>query len=70
MLYAPLVFIAVFSFTESRVLGNWTGFSTRLYVNLFSGGMNGGSSLMAAVKNTLLIALVAAASSSFPTTGG
>ncbi len=60
MLYAPLVFIAVFSFTESRVLGNWTGFSTKLYGNLFSGGMNGGSSLLAAVENTLLIALIAA----------
>ena len=61
MLYAPLLFIAVFSFTESRVLGNWTGFSTRLYTNLFTGGMNGGSSLLAAVENTLLIALIAAA---------
>ena len=61
MLYAPLVFIAVFSFTESRVLGNWTGFSFKLYGNLLSGGMNGGSSLLAAVENTLIIALVSAA---------
>ena len=61
MLYAPLVFIAIFSFTESRVLGNWTGFSPKLYVNLFTGGMNGGSSLLAAVENTLIIALVSAA---------
>ncbi|MBO6170477.1 MAG: ABC transporter permease [Bacteroidales bacterium] len=60
MLYAPLLFIAVFSFTESRVLGNWTGFSTKLYANLFTGGVNGGSSLMSAVENTLLIALIAA----------
>lgn len=60
MLYAPLVFIAIFSFTESRVLGNWTGFSTRLYQNIFTGGMNGGASLLAAVENTLLIALIAA----------
>jgi len=59
MLYAPLVFIAVFSFTESRVLGNWTGFSTKLYSNLFT-GMKGGSALLSAVENTLLIALVAA----------
>ena len=44
MLYAPLVFIAVFSFTESRVLGNWTGFSTKLYSNLFTGGTGGGTS--------------------------
>ena len=61
MLYAPLVFIAVFSFTESRVLGNWTGFSTKLYGNLFTGGTAGGSSLMAAVENTLLIAFISAA---------
>ena len=61
LLYAPLVFIAIFSFTESRVLGNWTGFSTRLYQNLFTGNMQGSSSLLDAVKNTILIALVAAA---------
>lgn len=60
-LYAPLVFIAVFSFTESRVLGNWTGFSTQLYENLFSGQMQGSASLLSAVKNTIVIALVAAA---------
>ena len=61
LLYAPLVFIGIFSFTESRVMGNWTGFSTKLYSNLFSGMMQGDSALMAAVKNTLLIALIAAA---------
>ena len=61
LLYAPLVFIAIFSFTESKVLGNWTGFSTRLYANLFTGNMQGSSSLPSAVENTLLIALIAAA---------
>ena len=60
LLYAPLFFIAVFSFTESRVLGNWTGFSTKLYANLFSGDMQGSSSLISAVENTLLIALISA----------
>ena len=60
LLYAQLVFIAIFSFTESRVLGNWTGFSTKLYANLFSGNMQGSGSLLSAVENTLLIALVSA----------
>ena len=60
LLYAPLVFIAIFSFTESRVLGNWSGFSTKLYANLFTGDMQGSSSLLSAVENTLLIALVSA----------
>ena len=60
VLYAPIAFIAVFSFTESKVLGNWTGFSTKLYANLFTGDMQGSGSLMSAIQNTLLIALVAA----------
>ena len=59
LLYAPLAFIAVFSFTESKVLGSWTGFSSRLYANLFTGGGSGSGSLLSAIENTLLIALVA-----------
>ena len=36
LLYAPIIIIAIFSFTEAKVLGNWTGFSTKLYTSLFS----------------------------------
>ena len=61
ILYAPLVFIAVFSFTEAKALGNWMGFSTHLYQSLFTGGMQGGSGLMKAVENTLVIAIISAA---------
>ena len=60
VLYAPLVFIAVCSFTESKVLGNWKGFSVQLYSNLLTGNMQGNSSLLTAVQNTLLIAVAAA----------
>ena len=60
MLYAPIIIIAIFSFTESKVLGNWTGFSTKLYTNLFTGDMQGSGSLMLAIQNTLIIALIAA----------
>lgn len=60
LLYAPLVFIAVFSFTEAKTLGNWTGFSVELYKHLFAGSVNGGSSLMSAIQNTLLIAFISA----------
>ena len=59
-LYAPIVFIVIFSFTESKVLGNWTGFSTQLYENLFTGQMQGSGSLMSAIQNTLIIAIIAA----------
>lgn len=59
LLYSPIIIIAVFSFTEAKVLGNWTGFSTRLYANVFSNGLN--SSLIKAIENTLSIGLLAAA---------
>ena len=59
ILYAPIVFIAVFSFTEAKSLGNWTGFSFKLYRNLFTGSMQNSSGLLSAVENTLLIALIA-----------
>ncbi len=59
ILYAPIVFIAVFSFTEAKSLGNWTGFSFKLYQNLFTGSMQNSSGLLSAVENTLVIALIA-----------
>ncbi|MDO4948984.1 MAG: ABC transporter permease [Bacteroidales bacterium] len=57
LLYAPILIIAIFSFTEAKVLGNWTGFSTQLYTSLFSGGVSG--SLVRAIENTALIAVIA-----------
>lgn len=56
-LYAPIAILIIFSFTEAKVLGNWTGFSFGLYKSLFSGGMNG--AVMSAIKNTIFIALAA-----------
>ncbi len=58
MLYAPILIIIVFSFTEARVLGNWTGFSLKLYKSLFNGGVH--HSLSSALYNTLIIGFIAA----------
>lgn len=58
ILYAPIAIIIIFSFTEAKVLGNWTGFSLNLYRNLFSGGVS--SALVRAVENTLTIGVLAA----------
>ena len=60
ILYAPIIFIAIFSFSESRVLGNWTGFSTSLYANLFASHAASATSLLKAIYNTLIIALISA----------
>ena len=59
VLYAPIIFIAAFSFTEAKSLGNWTGFSVNLYKSLFTGNMQNSGGLISAVENTLLIALIA-----------
>lgn len=58
LLYLPIAVIAIFSFTKSKVLGNWTGFSTDLYTSLFGGGVK--DSLIMAIINTLIIAVAAA----------
>jgi len=61
MLYAPILIIIIFSFTEAKVLGNWTGFSLKLYASIFQGGIH--HSLTSALWNTLIIGLIAAAAS-------
>lgn len=60
VIYAPILIIIIYSFTESKVLGNWTGFSFGLYENLFSGTADGASALYNALENTIIIALTAA----------
>ena len=58
MLYAPILIIIIFSFTEAKVLGNWTGFSLKLYSSLFTTGIH--HSLSNALWNTLIIGLISA----------
>ena len=65
LLYAPIVLIIVFSFTKSKVFGNWTGFTVQLYENLFTGYDSAAQvrvdpNLYRAVAYTGLIALIAA----------
>ncbi len=53
IMYAPILVLVVFSFTNTDVLGAWNGFTFELYVNLFKN-----EDIMKAVGNTLIIALV------------
>ena len=61
ILYAPILFIAVFSFTKAKSLGNWSGFTFDLYKSLFSGATSDSMALLGALKSTLVIALIASA---------
>ena len=58
LLYSPILIIIIFSFTEAKVLGNWTGFSLKLYASLFQAGVH--HSLTSALWNTLIIGLISA----------
>jgi len=58
MLYAPILIVIIFSFTESKVLGNWSGFSLKLYASIFKSGFS--HSLNSALYNTLIIGFTAA----------
>ena len=51
LLYLPVFYLIVFSFTNSRVTGQWTGFSLDLYKNLFRD-----EEIMRALGNTLILA--------------
>ncbi len=55
IMYAPIFVLIAFSFTEATLIGNWSGFSLKLYANLFKN-----KEIMDALKNTILIALASA----------
>lgn len=56
-LYVPIFYIIVFSFTESKVMGVWKGFSFGLFKELFTGPNS--AALGKAVTNTLVLAFCA-----------
>lgn len=65
VLYAPILLIFIFSFTKSKVFGNWTGFTFGLYENLLTGydyvdQVQVDPNLYRAILYTVIIALAAA----------
>ena len=60
LMYAPLVYIAVYSFTPSTTTGVWTTFGMDNYIGLFDSMNKDGVAIWNAAKNTALVALTAA----------
>ncbi len=59
LMYVPLIYIVVYSFTNARVLGQWSNFSLDSYKFLFKFGKNElTKELWKAVGNTVLVAVV------------
>ncbi len=60
LVYAPILWLMAFSFTSSKTIGTWTGFSLDLYVKMFQN-----TSMMEALKNTLILGISSAVISTF-----
>lgn len=54
-LYAPIAVLIVFSFNQSKTMGNWTGFSLKWYAGLFRD-----PAIMSALWVTLSVAVISA----------
>lgn len=52
--YTPILVLVVFSFTDTTVIGQWSGFSFNLYAKLFND-----AEIMGIVGDTILLAAVA-----------
>ena len=53
LMYAPILLLIAFSFTDSTNIGTWNGFSFELYRQMFQN-----EEIMTALKNTILVAVV------------
>lgn len=65
LMYVPILVLIAFSFTNTTYIGQWNGFSLELYVKLFQS-----EEIMVALGNTVIIALISAACSTFLGTFG
>ena len=61
VMYAPLIYITVYSFTTNQTTGIWSGFSLDNYITLFKYSTNKtAQKIWGAAGNTALVALTAA----------
>lgn len=58
-IYAPIAIVVIYSFTNSKSIGNWKGFSLDLYVSLFNGTGQNADDIGRAALNTIIIAVAA-----------
>lgn len=58
-LYLPILWLIVFSFTDTTSIASWRGFSFNAYIELFTGSNS--DDILKAIINTLIIAVFASA---------
>lgn len=57
IVYLPIFYLIVFSFTDSKIIGVWHGFSFSLYKDLFTGPKS--QKILSALGNTVLVGFTA-----------
>lgn len=57
ILYLPIVWMIVFSFTDTPSFEYWNGFSFDNYINLFTGQSSNASRIQEAIVNTLVVGI-------------
>ena len=55
VLYLPIVWMIVFSFTDTPSFSNWNGFTFDNYINLFTGNGSNADKIQEAIWNTLFV---------------
>ena len=60
LVYAPILYITVFSFTSATTTGMWTGFSLKSFNGLFDSLNPDGVAIWTAALNTMLVAVTSA----------
>ncbi len=55
LMYVPILILIIYSFTDAKALGVWTGFSFELYKTLFTD-----SEILGALGNSMLLAFISA----------
>lgn len=58
LMYLPIIFLMIFSFTNATNLGQWNGFTFDLYISLFKD-----KDIMTALGNTLILAVTSSLAS-------
>ncbi len=61
IMYAPLIYITVYSFTTNPTTGVWSGFSFQNYQTLFNSSNDYAKKIWSAAKNTVVVAAISAA---------
>lgn len=70
VMYLPIMFIIVYSFTDAKVMGQWNGFNLVTYETLFDPSNKYAMAIWEATWNTLWVAVVASLLSTLLGTAG